>query len=150
LPIYGDGGNVRDWLYVEDHCEAVHLVYGKGEPGSKYNIGGGNEHTNLQIVDALCEALEKTVPAATNASLREKKIKAYKDLKKFVEDRPGHDRRYAIDARKIKKELGWTAKHSFKQALEKTVRWYVDHKDWCESVQSGKYMRERLGLAVNG
>ena len=103
LPIYGDGGNVRDWLYVEDHCEGILLVLRKGAPGGKYNVGGGNERTNLQVVDALCEALEAELPAAQNPALAARGVASYAGLKTFVADRPGHDRRYAIDASKIRR-----------------------------------------------
>jgi dTDP-glucose 4,6-dehydratase len=144
LPIYGDGGNVRDWLYVEDHCEGVLLALRRGRPGQKYNIGGGNERTNLQVVDALCAALESELPARANPALGGR---SYAELKTFVPDRPGHDRRYAIDAAKIRSELGWQARHGFEAGLSATVRWYLGHRDWCEAVQSGKYRRERLGLA---
>jgi dTDP-glucose 4,6-dehydratase len=146
LPIYGDGGNVRDWLYVEDHCEGILLALQKGEPGGKFNIGGGSERTNLQVVDALCAALEAELPAATNPALRARGLRAYADLKTFVPDRPGHDRRYAIDASKIRRELGWAPRHAFEDGIRETVRWYLAHRDWCEAVQSGTYRRERLGL----
>jgi dTDP-glucose 4,6-dehydratase len=144
LPIYGDGGNVRDWLYVEDHCEGILLVLGEGTPGQRYNIGGGNERTNLQVVDALCAALEAERPAARNPALAGR---SYAGLKSFVPDRPGHDRRYAIDASKIRRELGWAPRHAFEDGLRETVRWYLANRAWCEAVQSGKYRRERLGLA---
>ncbi len=147
LPIYGDGGNVRDWLYVEDHCEGILLVLQRGEPGGKYNVGGGNERTNLQVVDALCAALEAERPARGNPALAAAGKSAYSDLKTFVADRPGHDRRYAIDASKIRRELGWSPGHAFEDALRETVRWYLAHRAWCEAVQAGKYGRERLGLA---
>jgi dTDP-glucose 4,6-dehydratase len=147
LPIYGDGGNVRDWLYVEDHCEGIALVLRRGAPGSKYNIGGGNERTNLQVVDALCAALDAERPAAANPALAARGLSSYAGLKSFVADRPGHDRRYAIDASKIRRELGWTPRHAFEDGLRETVRWYLEHKAWCEAVQSGKYRRERLGLS---
>jgi dTDP-glucose 4,6-dehydratase len=146
LPIYGDGGNVRDWLYVEDHCEGILLALRKGEPGGKYNIGGGNERTNLQVVDALCAALEAERPAATNPALAARGLRAYADLKTFVPDRPGHDRRYAIDASKVRRELGWAPRHAFEDGLRETVRWYLANRPWCETVQSGTYGRERLGL----
>jgi len=146
LPIYGDGGNVRDWLYVEDHCEAVLLVLRRGRPGGRYNVGGGNERTNLQVVDALCAALEKERPASGNPNLAARGIRSYAQLKTFVPDRPGHDRRYAIDAGKVRHELGWRPRHDFESGLALTVRWYLEHAGWCESVQSGKYRRERLGL----
>jgi len=146
LPIYGDGGNVRDWLYVEDHCEGILLALRKGEPGGKYNIGGGNERTNLQVVDALCAALEAERPAAPNPALAARGLRSYAELKTFVPDRPGHDRRYAIDASKIRRELGWAPRHAFEDGLRETVRWYLANRPWCETVQSGTYGRERLGL----
>jgi dTDP-glucose 4,6-dehydratase len=146
LPIYGDGGNVRDWIYVDDHCRGVLTVLRQGRPGEKYNLGGRSERTNLQIVDTLCEILEGERPAAGNPALRERGIASYKDLKKFVADRPGHDRRYAIDDAKARTELGWETRHDFASGLRATVRWYIDNRPWCEAVQSGKYDRERLGL----
>ena len=146
LPIYGDGGNVRDWLYVEDHCEGVLLALRRGQVGEKYNIGGGGERTNLQVVDALCAALEAERPAGDNAALARRGIRSYAELKTLVPDRPGHDRRYAIDARKIRAELGWSPRHGFEEGLQRTVRWYLANRAWCEAVQSGKYGRERLGL----
>jgi dTDP-glucose 4,6-dehydratase len=136
LPIYGDGGNVRDWLHVEDHCAGLLLVLAKGRPGEKYNIGGGNERTNLEIVDTICDIVDDLQPAAGSR----------RRLKTFVPDRPGHDRRYAIDAAKIERELGWRPRHTFETGLRETVRWYLDHRDWCERVQAGRYDRERLGL----
>jgi dTDP-glucose 4,6-dehydratase len=147
LPIYGDGGNVRDWLYVEDHCEGILLALERGAPGEKYNIGGGNERTNLQVVDALCAALDVELPAARNEALSARGLRSYAELKTFVPDRPGHDRRYAIDAAKIRRELGWTPRHAFEDGLRETVRWYLANRPWCEAVQSGKYRRERLGLS---
>jgi dTDP-glucose 4,6-dehydratase len=142
LPIYGDGGNVRDWLHVEDHCAGILMVLGKGRFGEKYNIGGGNERTNLEIVDRICDVLELLVPSAANPALGGRR---YRDLKTFVPDRPGHDRRYAIDATKIRCELGWMPRHTFEQGLAATAKWYVEHRDWCEQVQKGRYDRERLG-----
>ncbi|HEY2152514.1 MAG TPA: dTDP-glucose 4,6-dehydratase [Vicinamibacterales bacterium] len=143
LPIYGDGGNVRDWLHVEDHCAGIMLVLARGRLGEKYNIGGGNERTNMDIVNRICDAAERLRPSASNAAL---KGAGYQSLKTFVADRPGHDRRYAIDATKIRKELGWTPRHSFEDGLASTARWYVEHRDWCEQVQAGRYDRQRLGL----
>ena len=144
LPIYGDGGNVRDWLHVEDHCAALRLVLDRGRPGEKYNVGGHNEHTNVEIVDLLCDALEALRPASGNPALMGKT--GYRALKIFVPDRPGHDRRYAIDATKITAELGWKASHTFADGLRDTARWYLDNRDWCEDVQRGRYDRQRLGL----
>ena len=148
LPIYGDGGNVRDWLHVDDHCRGILRVLEAGRPGEKYNLGGGNERTNLQVVDTLCALLEEMRPAAENAALRAKGFGAYTDLKQFVLDRPGHDRRYAIDASKVRRELGWEPRYRFEDGLRQTVAWYLAHRDWCEAVQSGGYRRERLGVAV--
>ncbi len=148
LPIYGDGANVRDWLYVEDHCAGILLALQHGKPGEKYNIGGGNERTNLQIIDRLCEEVEKALPAAENPAMIQQGKTGYQQLKTFVPDRPGHDRRYAIDATKIRAELGWAPKHDFESGLAKTVRWYFENRNWCETVLAGKYERGRLGLGV--
>jgi dTDP-glucose 4,6-dehydratase len=147
LPIYGDGGNIRDWLYVEDHCAGILLVLQHGRLGEKYNIGGGGEHTNLQVLKRLCFHLETLFPAADNPVLAQRRIVGYEQLQTFVQDRPGHDQRYAIDATKIRRELGWTPMHTFDQGLAKTVRWYLDHRGWCEDGLAGKYGRQRLGLA---
>ena len=136
LPIYGDGGNVRDWLHVDDHCGGLLLVLARGRLGEKYNIGGGSERTNLQVVDAICDALDTLRPHAGS----------YTSLKTFVADRPGHDRRYAIDAAKIRRELGWSPRRSFEEGLRETTRWYLEHRDWCEGIQAGRYDRSRLGL----
>jgi dTDP-glucose 4,6-dehydratase len=146
LPIYGDGGNVRDWLHVEDHCTGILLVLREGRTGEGYNVGGGNERTNLQVVDAICEILERLLPAGRNPELREKGIPRYAALKTFVADRLGHDRRYAIDASKIRRELGWSPRYTFEAGLEATLRWYLDNRAWCQAVQArGDYRRERLG-----
>jgi dTDP-glucose 4,6-dehydratase len=142
LPIYGDGGNVRDWLHVEDHCAGILLVLDQGRLGEKYNIGGGNERTNLAIVERICDALDELRPLPQDASASN----SYHALKTFVPDRPGHDRRYAIDASKIRKELGWTPRHTFESGLLDTVRWYLEHQEWCEEIQAGRYERQRLGL----
>ena len=146
LPIYGDGSNVRDWIYVEDHCRGVMAALERGGLGEKYNLGGRAERTNLEILDALCATLERHRPAADNPALRERGAAAYGDLKVFVPDRPGHDRRYAIDDAKARRELGWEPRHDLESGLDRTVRWYLEHRDWCEAVQSGTYRRERLGL----
>jgi dTDP-glucose 4,6-dehydratase len=148
LPIYGDGGNVRDWLHVEDHCRGLLFALRQGLPGEKYNLGGRSERTNLQIVDALCGVLERELPAAENPALAARGIAAYGDLKSFVADRPGHDRRYAIDDNKARRELGWEPRYDFEVGLAGTVRWYLDHRAWCEAVQADRYRRERLGLGT--
>ena len=149
LPIYGDGGNIRDWLYVVDHCFGILQVLQEGEVGETYNLGGESERTNLQIVDSICEIMEELFPAAENKALTEKGIGSYKALKEFVEDRPGHDRRYAIDSSKVRRELGWKPQHDLESGLRHTVRWYLDNLDWCSEVQSGGYRRERLGLSAD-
>jgi dTDP-glucose 4,6-dehydratase len=133
LPVYGDGKNVRDWLYVIDHCEALVRVFEKGNPGETYNIGGGAERQNIEVVNLLCDLLDKR--------LKRKGKKTSRNLIRFVTDRPGHDRRYAIDATKIKDQLGWTPRHRFEEALETTVDWYLDHMEWVESVRSGEYIK---------
>jgi dTDP-glucose 4,6-dehydratase len=146
LPIYGDGGNVRDWLYVEDHCEGIARVLEAGRPGERYNIGGDCERSNLAVVDGICAALERVRPAAENRALVARGIGSYGELKSFVADRPGHDWRYAIDASKIRAELGWAPRHDFEAGLEATVRWYLENAEWCEAVTGKAYQRERLGL----
>jgi dTDP-glucose 4,6-dehydratase len=140
LPIYGDGGNIRDWLYVGDHCAAVARVLAAGRPGETYNIGGNHERTNLQIVDTLCATLDRLAPRADGRS--------YLEQKTFVADRPGHDRRYAINSAKLQRELGWTPAESFETGLEKTIAWYLENRAWCDRVSEDKYQRERLGLAA--
>jgi dTDP-glucose 4,6-dehydratase len=138
LPVYGDGKNVRDWLYVEDHCRALRLVLDRGAPGSEYNIGGSCERTNLEVVHAICATVDRLLPALGH--------RPTSSLIHFVKDRPGHDRRYAIDAGKISRELLWRPRQDFESGLELTVRWYLDNPRWVERVTSGKYQRERLGL----
>ena len=131
---------------VEDHCEGLWLVLQHGKPGEKYNLGGNNEQTNLELVNALIRILEGVAPASNNQKLIERAIRSYEELKVFVTDRPGHDRRYAIDATKIKAELSWEPKYSLENGLRKTVQWYLDHQDWCQDVQSKEEARKRLGL----
>ena len=145
LPIYGDGGNVRDWLYVEDHCDGILLVLQRGQPGGKYNLGGDNERTNLELIERLCAVLDELQPVAQNAALAARGIASYAALKTFVSDRPGHDRRYAIDASHVRRELGWRPRHDFDSGIRATVAWYLAHRPWCEAVQTGRYGRERLG-----
>lgn len=145
LPVYGDGGNVRDWLHVRDHCSGIWLALTKGRAGEHYNIGGGGERTNLQMVRGLCAELEAARPARLNPAL--KAAGSYEGLMAFVADRPGHDRRYAIDSDKIRGELGWKPAYSVERGLAETVGWYASNLDWCRGVQEGKYQRERLGKA---
>jgi len=137
LPIYGDGANIRDWLHVEDHCSAIWEVLNRGRVGETYCIGGNSERTNLQVVDEICQSLDELRPAGA----------PHEQLKTFVKDRPGHDRRYAIDGSKIKSELGWSPKYGFEEGMRKTIEWYLANSDWCENVTSGKYQRERLGAS---
>ncbi len=146
LPIYGDGGNVRDWLFVQDHCAGLLLVLRRGRPGEKYNLGGQNQKRNSEVVDAICAAIEEQLPASRNAGLKAQGVARYADLKSFVKDRPGHDRRYAIDTTKAERELGFRPGHDFETGLRKTVGWYLENAAWCAQVQAGKYRRERLGL----
>jgi dTDP-glucose 4,6-dehydratase len=138
LPVYGDGRQIRDWLYVKDHCRAVVRVLREGRIGEVYNIGGHNERTNLEVVRTICSLLDELVPESPHAP--------HESLIAFVEDRPGHDRRYAIDAGKIERELGWRPQETFESGVEKTVRWYLENRAWCEGVLSGSYRGERLGL----
>jgi len=138
LPVYGDGGNVRDWLFVEDHCAAIDRVVRHGRLGRTYNVGGWTERTNLEVVYAICDLVDTLRPRPDGSSRR--------DLVTFVTDRPGHDRRYAIDASRIDDELGWRPAHDFDAGLRETVEWYVDHEDWCEEVMRDRYDGGRLGL----
>lgn len=133
LPVYGDGQQIRDWLYVGDHCAAVRCALAKGRPGETYNVGGWNEKANLEVVHTLCDILDELQPKADGSS--------YQTQITFVTDRPGHDRRYAIDARKIARELGWKPQETFETGIRKTVQWYLDHQDWVREVQSGDYMK---------
>jgi dTDP-glucose 4,6-dehydratase len=130
LPVYGDGQNVRDWLYVADHCEAIALVMARGKPGETYNIGGWNEKPNLEIVHAVCDLVDEMAPRAGESR---------RGLITFVKDRPGHDRRYAMDARKIERELGWRPKETFESGIRKTIRWYLENEEWVKDVTSGSY-----------
>lgn len=134
LPIYGDGLQIRDWLYVGDHCSAIRAVLEKGRNGEVYNIGGLNERANIQIVDTLCAMLDELRPIAADSS-----ISSYRELITYVEDRPGHDRRYAIDAKKIETELGWRPTETFETGILKTVKWYLNNNTWVEQVISGDY-----------
>jgi dTDP-glucose 4,6-dehydratase len=143
LPVYGDGQNVRDWLYVEDHCRAIARVLEAGRPGEVYNIGGNCERTNLQVVSAICDAIDALRPGLSHAPCRD-------NLIRFVTDRPGHDRRYAMDCTKIERELGWRPTVDFESGLRRTVAWYLEHPEWVGRVTSGTYRRERLGLGSVG
>jgi dTDP-glucose 4,6-dehydratase len=140
LPVYGDGKNVRDWLYVLDHCAAVRLALDKGRPGETYNIGGNSERTNIEVVQQVCGLLDQAHPSGGGR---------YADLIEFVKDRPGHDRRYAIDSAKIREQLGWSPRESFESGLEKTVRWYLANRAWTEDITSGTYrnwMEQNYGM----
>ena len=138
IPVYGKGENVRDWLYVLDHCEALFTVVSSGKPGETYNIGGNNEKTNLELVELLCSHLDELRPRADGGS--------YRDQITFVRDRPGHDLRYAIDASKIRRELGWEPKQDHSSGFRKTIEWYLTHEEWWRRILSGDYRLERLGI----
>ncbi len=140
LPIYGKGDQIRDWLYVDDHAKALYRVLSQGKVGEIYNIGGHNEKANLEVVHTLCAHLDKLVPNHPDG------VGVYADLITYVEDRPGHDQRYAIDSSKIKRELDWVPEETFESGMLKTVKWYLDNLEWCRRVQDGSYRRERLGL----
>jgi dTDP-glucose 4,6-dehydratase len=143
LPIYGDGSQIRDWLYVEDHARALYKVVTEGVVGETYNIGGHNEKKNIEVVEALCALLDELVPTGNNSLT--KHLKSYTDLITFVTDRPGHDIRYAIDASKIERELGWVPIESFETGIRKTVKWYLKNKNWWLRVLNGEYQLERFG-----
>jgi len=138
LPVYGEGLNVRDWLFVEDHCHAIYSVLQKGALGETYNIGGNNEIKNIDIVNTICSILDEMKPRSNGGS--------YTELINYVTDRPGHDFRYAIDASKIKGELGWVPKETFETGIRKTIQWYLDNENWWRKIQSENYEQERLGL----
>jgi dTDP-glucose 4,6-dehydratase len=136
LPVYGKGENIRDWLYVEDHAAALLLVAREGVVGQSYNVGGNNEWRNLDVVQAICDLMNEFAPRSGG----------YRDLITYVTDRPGHDLRYAIDSSKIQRELGWRPQEQFETGLRKTVKWYLDNREWWEAVRSGSYRGERLGV----
>jgi dTDP-glucose 4,6-dehydratase len=142
LPVYGKGENVRDWLFVEDHARALRLVIERGRVGETYNIGGECEKTNLEVVETVCEVLDEVAPLADG--------RRHRDLITFVTDRPGHDLRYAIDARKMREDLGWTPVETFEAGIRKTVDWYRDNQEWVRSILEGAYRGERLGLEDDG
>ena len=136
LPVYGDGQNIRDWLYVDDHARALELIVSKGRLGETYNVGGRNERTNLHVVERICDALDVLVPSE----------QPRRNLIKFVTDRPGHDQRYAIDATKLETELGWRAQENFETGIEKTIQWYLDNASWWQPLRDKVYSGHRLGL----
>ena len=136
LPVYGKGNQIRDWLYVDDHAQALYIVATKGKPGETYNIGGHNEKQNIEVIEVICDILQELAPNSIT----------YRSLIKYVQDRPGHDVRYAIDANKIKNELGWKPKETFESGIRKTIHWYLKNIEWCRRVQDGSYMSEYLGL----
>ena len=138
LPVYGDGSNVRDWLHVEDHCHAIECVLDHGRIGECYNIGGASERSNLEVVHAICDTVDRLCPNQKHSPSR--------SLIQFVDDRPGHDQRYAIDASKILNELHWKPSHTFENGISETVQWYLDHSDWIRRIQNGSYQGQRLGL----
>lgn len=138
LPVYGKGENVRDWLFVGDHCDAIHTVLAKGEMGETYNIGGNNEIKNIDVVTIICSLLDEISPRENGSS--------YSDLITFVKDRPGHDFRYAIDAGKIRNDLGWSPNESFETGIRKTIHWYLDNQNWWKAIQDNNYRQERLGV----
>jgi len=138
LPIYGKGDNVRDWLFVEDHCDAIYSVVSRGELGETYNIGGNNEIQNIDIVKTICEKMDEYSPRQQGGN--------YKELITYVTDRPGHDFRYAIDASKISNELGWQPKEDFETGIEKTILWYLENREWWQAIQDNTYQQERLGV----
>ena len=138
LPVYGKGENVRDWLFVGDHCDAIHTVLAKGQIGETYNIGGNNEIKNIDVVTIICSLLDEISPRKNGSS--------YSDLITFVKDRPGHDFRYAIDAGKIRNDLGWSPNESFETGIRKTIHWYLDNQNWWKTIQDNNYRQERLGV----
>ena len=140
LPVYGKGNNVRDWLFVEDHARALAMVLTRGKTGESYNIGGNCEQTNLEVVHRIADQLDQMKPLAKNRSRR--------DLIEFVADRPGHDLRYAIDASKIKRELGWEPQETFESGLAKTIGWYLENREWWEAIRMQNYSGQRLGKTV--
>ncbi|WP_419254482.1 dTDP-glucose 4,6-dehydratase [Caulobacter sp. ErkDOM-YI] len=142
LPVYGDGANVRDWLFVDDHARALQAVFETGAPGETYNVGGNAERKNIEVVKAICSILDRLRPRADGS--------AYSDQITFVTDRPGHDQRYAIDASKIRMDLGWTPSVTFEEGIERTVTWYLENQQWWQDILDARYATQRLGVAANG
>ena len=138
LPVYGTGENIRDWLFVDDHCDAIHTIIEKGEIGETYNVGGNNEFKNIDIVKTICNLLDNIRPSEN--------LKSYQELITFVKDRPGHDLRYAIDSSKLQNKLGWSPKETFETGIRKTIDWYLDNKTWWQEIQNNTYQQERLGV----
>ena len=138
LPVYGTGENIRDWLFVDDHCDAIHTIIEKGEIGETYNVGGNNEIKNIDIVKTICNLLDNIRPSEN--------LKSYQELITFVKDRPGHDLRYAIDSSKLQNKLGWSPKETFETGIRKTIDWYLDNKTWWQEIQNNTYQQERLGV----
>ncbi len=139
LPVYGEGANVRDWIYVEDHCRAVKLVFEKGRPGETYAVGAKNEQRNIDLVNRICNILDEIAPPSEVHSLRRQGLKSYSELIHFVQDRPGHDQRYAIDSARIARELGWQAEVGFEAGLRRTIEWYLSNPEWVDQASSGSY-----------
>ena len=137
LPIYGNGENIRDWLYVDDHCIALETIYSKGHIGETYNIGGSNELRNIDIVKTICDLMDDIIPS---------KKGSHRDLITFVEDRPGHDRRYAVDSTKLQNTLKWQPRESFQSGIKKTIEWYLNNERWWRKIQKNNYKQKRLGL----
>jgi dTDP-glucose 4,6-dehydratase len=142
LPVYGDGSNVRDWLFVDDHARALQAVFERGTPGETYNVGGNAERKNIEVVNAICAVLDTVRPRADG--------KSYAEQITYVTDRPGHDHRYAIDATKIRTDLGWEPSLTFEDGIALTVRWYLDNQPWWQAILDGRYSTQRLGVAANG
>ena len=138
LPVYGKGENIRDWLYVDDHCAAINNIIEQGNIGETYNVGGNNEIKNIDIVKTICDLLDEISPS--------EKVESYHELITFVQDRPGHDFRYAIDSTKLQNRLGWTPKETFESGIKKTIQWYLDNKTWWQDIQNNTYQQERLGV----
>ncbi|WP_439888872.1 dTDP-glucose 4,6-dehydratase [Pseudomonas sp. MBLB4123] len=163
LPVYGNGNQIRDWLYVEDHARALYKVVTEGVVGETYNVGGHNEKQNIEVVHTICDLLDELRPmqspagvgssavhpaSACESAQSDDEVRSYRNLITFVQDRPGHDLRYAIDASKIQRELGWIPEETFESGIRRTVEWYLSNLEWCRRVQDGSYQRERLGVAV--
>jgi len=137
LPVYGSGDNIRDWLFVEDHCAALEIIFSKGDEGETYNIGGSNEVKNIHIVKTICDIMDELKPSKNGS---------YRHLISFVDDRPGHDKRYAVDSTKLQRTLKWEPKESFSTGIKKTIKWYLNNETWWRKIQDNNYNQQRLGL----